>query len=105
MSIKSSIILQPILSEKSVALSSSERKYVFKVEKLANKHEIKKAVEDRFNVKITKVATLNFKGKQKSTSIRSNGRVMRTTGFRASWKKAIVTLAEGYTIDIVGGES
>ncbi|MBC8213992.1 MAG: 50S ribosomal protein L23 [Candidatus Marinimicrobia bacterium] len=104
MAIKSSIIIKPILSEKSTALTDDLGKYVFQVEKSANKLEIKKAIEDRFNVKVEKVATLNFKGKRKSTSVRSNGRVLRTSGFRASWKKAIVTLSDGFTIDLVGGE-
>ena len=40
----------------------------------------------------------------KNTSVRSNGKVLRTTGFRSNWKKAIVTLLEGEQIDIVGGE-
>ena len=61
MSIKSSIIIRPILSEKGAMLSETQRKYVFQVEKAANKLEIKKAVEDKFNVKVDKVATLNFK--------------------------------------------
>ena len=77
--------------------------YVFQVEKVANKLEIKKAVENRFNVKVEKVATLNFKGKQKNTTVRSNGKVLRTSGYRASWKKAIVTLDEGFSIDLFVG--
>ena len=56
MSIKSSIIIRPILSEKGAMLSETQRKYVFQVEKVANKLEIKKAVEDKFNVKVDKVA-------------------------------------------------
>ena len=101
MSIKNSIIIRPILSEKGAMLSETLRKYVFQVEKTANKVEIKKAVEDKFNVRVDRVATLNFKGKQKNTTVRSNGKVLRTSGFRSSWKKAIVTLAEGYTIDLL----
>jgi len=101
MSIKNSIIIRPILSEKGAMLSETLRKYVFQVEKTANKVEIKKAVEDKFNVRVDRVATLNFKGKQKNTTVRSNGKVLRTSGFRSSWKKAIVTLAEGFTIDLL----
>ena len=104
MALKSSIIIRPILSEKSTALSDDLKKYVFQVEKSANKLEIKKAVEDRFNVKVDKLATLNIKGKTKNTSVKSNGRVLSTSGFRASWKKAIVTLSDGFSIDLVGGE-
>jgi len=105
MSLKHSIILRPILSEKSTALSESQNKYVFQVEKQANKMEIKQAIESKFNVEIKKVATLNIKGKKKSTTIRSNGHILRTSGNRSSWKKAIVTLQEGHSIDILGGEA
>ena len=85
-------------------LSETQRKYVFQVEKVANKLEIKKAVEDKFNVKVDKVATLNFKGKRKNTTVRSNGRVLRTSGFRAAWKKAIITLTKGFTIDLLNAD-
>lgn len=104
MSVKSSILLRPILSEKSNILSEMHKKYVFQVEKSANKLEIKKAVENKFKVKIKKVATMNFKGKLKNTTIRSNGRVLRTSGNRSSWKKAIVTLEGGFSIDLLTGE-
>ena len=104
MSIKSSIILRPILSEKGNLLGETQNKYVFQVEKVANKLEIKKAIEDKFKVKIKKVATLNMKGKLKNVTIRSNGNILRTSGNRASWKKAIITLQEGFSIDILGGE-
>ena len=104
MSIKSSIIIRPILSEKGAMLSETQRKYVFQVEKVANKLEIKKAVEDKFNVKILKVATLNMKGKHKNMTIKSNGHILRTDGRRTNWKKAIVSLQDGYTIDILGGD-
>ena len=104
MSIKSSIILRPILSEKGTLLGETQNKYVFQVEKVANKLEIKKAIEDKFKVKIKKVATLNMKGKLKNVTIRSNGNILRTSGNRASWKKAIITLQDGFSIDILGGE-
>ena len=103
MSIKSSIILRPILSEKGTLLSEKQNKYVFQVEKKSNKLEIKQAIENKFKVKIQKVATLNMKGKRKNMTIRSNGNVLRTSGNRANWKKAIVTLQDGYSIDILGG--
>ena len=104
MSIKSSIIIRPILSEKGAMLSETHRKYVFQVEKASNKLEIKKAVENKFNVKVDKVATMNFKGKLKNTTVKSNGRVLRTSGFRSSWKKAIITLTEGFTIDLLNAD-
>ena len=104
MSIKSSIILQPILSEKGTFLAETQNKYVFQVEKKSNKLEIKQAIENKFKVKINKVATLNMRGKRKNMTIRSNGNILRTNGNRASWKKAVVTLQDGYTIDILGGD-
>lgn len=104
MSIKGSIILRPILSEKGNLLGETQNKYVFQVEKVANKLEIKKAVEEKFKVKIKKIATLNMKGKLKNVTMRSNGNILRTRGNRASWKKAIVTLQDGFSINILGGE-
>jgi len=104
MSIKSSIILRPILSEKGTLLGETQNKYIFQVEKISNKIEIKQAIENKFKVKIKKVATLNMKGKQKNMTIKSNGHVLRTNGNRSSWKKAIVTLQDGFSIDILGGE-
>ena len=104
MSIKSSIIIRPILSEKGNMLTETLNQYVFEVERQSNKLEIKKAIEDRFKVVVKKVATLNFKGKNKNMSIKSNGHVLRTNGNRSSWKKAIVTLEKGSSIDILSGE-
>ena len=104
MSIKGSIIIRPILSEKGNMLSETHGKYVFQVEKVANKMEIKKAIEEKFKVEIKKIATLNMKGKLKNVTMRSNGNILRTSGNRASWKKAIVTLKEGFSIDILGGD-
>ena len=104
MSVKSSMILRPILSEKGTMLGEALNKYVFQVEKQCNKLEIKEAIEEKFKVKIKKVSTMNLKGKNKNVSIKSNGHILRTRGNRASWKKAIVTLEEGSSIDMLGGE-
>ena len=104
MSIKSSIIIKPILSEKGTMLGEALNKYVFQVEKQCNKLEIKEAIEDKFQVKIKKVATMNFKGKRKNVTIKSNGHILRTRGNKSSWKKAIITLEEGSSIDMLGGE-
>ena len=98
------IIIKPLLSEKANMLSSTKRQYVFQVSSNSNKLQIKSAIEKKFEVKVDKVRTINYKGKMKNTSVRSNGKVLRTSGFRASWKKAIVTLLEGQQIDIIGGE-
>lgn len=100
----SKIIIRPILSEKANKLSSMKRQYVFEVQKTSNKLQIKAAIEKKFDVKVDKVRTINFKGKMKNTSVKSNDRVLRTSGYRSNWKKAIVTLNEGEQIDIVGGE-
>ena len=104
MSIKSSIILRPILSEKGTMLGEVLNKYVFQVEKQCNKLEIKEAIEEKFNVNIIKVATMNYKGKNKNMTIKSNGHILRTRGNQSSWKKAIVTLEKGSSIDMLGGE-
>ena len=104
MSVKSSIILRPILSEKGTMLGEVLNKYVFQVEKQCNKLEIKEAIEEKFKVKIKKVSTMNLKGKNKNVTIKSNGHILRTRGNQSSWKKAIVTLEEGSSIDMLGGE-
>ena len=104
MSTKTSIILRPILSEKGTLLSETQNKFIFQVEKQSNKLEIKKAVEEKFKVKIKKVATLNIKGKNKNMTIKSNGHILRTNGNRSSWKKAIITLEKGFSIDMLSGD-
>ena len=104
MSVTSSIILRPILSEKGTMLGEVLNKYVFQVEKQCNKLEIKEAIEEKFKVKIKKVSTMNLKGKNKNVTIKSNGHILRTRGNQPSWKKAIVTLEEGSSIDMLGGE-
>ena len=104
MSASTSIILRPILSEKGTLLSETQNKFIFQVEKQSNKLEIKKAVEEKFKVKIKKVATLNIKGKNKNMTIKSNGHILRTNGNRSSWKKAIITLEKGFSIDMLSGD-
>ena len=104
MSVKTSIILRPILSEKGTLLSATQNKFIFQVERHSNKLEIKKAVEEKFKLKIKKVATKNIKGKNKNMTIRSNGHILRTSGNRSSWKKAIITLEKGFSIDMLSGD-
>jgi large subunit ribosomal protein L23 len=87
-------VLAPVVTEKSTRLSEHNQ-VVFKVRKTATKPEIKAAVEALFSVKVTAVNTLNQKGKVK----RFRGRL----GKRGDVKKAIVTLAEGQTIDVTTG--
>ncbi|MBR2179399.1 MAG: 50S ribosomal protein L23 [Selenomonadaceae bacterium] len=84
------ILIKPLITEKSTELMA-EGKYVFKVAKAANKIEIARAVKEIFNVKVEKVNTVNVKGKTK--------RIGRTSGKRADYKKAIVKLAAGETIE------
>jgi len=101
---KTNIILNPILSEKSNSLSEQFNQYVFKVAVQSNKLEIKDSIEKRFKVKIVKVSTMNYKGKNKNITIKSDGHILRTSGTRSSWKKAIVTLEKGNKINLVEGE-
>lgn len=88
------VILAPVVTEKSNRVSEHNQ-VVFKVRMDATKPEIKAAVEGLFNVKVKAVNTLVQKGKAK----RFRGRV----GYRSDAKKAIVTLAEGQSIDVTTG--
>ena len=85
-------------------LQESQRKYAFQVSQFANKIEIKNAVRKKFDVEVEKVATMNRKGKFRQMTVRSGGRVIRTSGKKSSWKRAVVTLKKGFTIDLMGGE-
>ena len=87
----SDIIIAPVITEKSMA-GRQNNVYTFKVCKTATKDEIKNAVEKAFKVKVEKVNTLNTKTKRK--------RVGKYVGTTKAYKKAIVTLAEGSTIDL-----
>ena len=88
------IIVAPVITEKSQRISEANQ-VVFRVRGDASKPEIKQAIEGLFNVKVTAVNTLNVKGKVK--------RFRGTVGRRSDWKKAIVTLAEGQSIDVTTG--
>ena len=98
------IIIKPLFTEKMSILQVSQRKYAFQVSQFANKIEIKKAVQKKFDVEVEKVATMNRKGKIRQMTVRSGGRVIRTSGRKSSWKRAVVTLKEGFTIDLMSGE-
>ncbi len=84
------ILVRPLVTEKS-NLGPQDGKYTFVVNKNASKVQIKRAVEDRFNVKVIAVNTAIFRGKTKSRGWRSKGK-------KGNWKKAYVTLAKGDTI-------
>ena len=102
---RSDIIIRPLLTEKMSRLEESERKYAFQVIRKTNKIEIKKAVEKKFNVQVSKVSTMNFKGKQKTMTVRSGGKTIRTSGYTSSWKKVIVTLKKDFSLDLLEGVS
>ena len=86
------IIYSPVITEKSSALAESGKTYVFKVDKRANKTQIKLAIEKAFGVKVKSINTLNTKPKKK--------RVGKYTGLTKTYKKAIVTLVDGQTIEM-----
>ena len=90
------IILKPVITEKSAMLKEASNKYVFKVQPGANKRQIKQAIEQLVSVNVLDVKTAVYRGKR-STVMNKAGRF---TGLKPTWKKAIVTLAEGETIEI-----
>jgi large subunit ribosomal protein L23 len=89
------VLQGPHLSEKS-HLAAERNQVVFKVRTDANKREIKQAVELLFDVTVEGVTVANYQGKNKRHGV--------TSGRRVSWKKAYVRLAEGSSIDFLGGE-
>ncbi|WKZ82161.1 MAG: 50S ribosomal protein L23 [Acidimicrobiia bacterium] len=88
------IIIAPVVSEKSYDLMEQAGTYTFRVDPRASKTEIKQAVEVIFKVKVTRVNTINRKGKRKRTGY--------VFGRRPDSKRALVTLAPGAEIDIFG---
>ena len=93
------IIIKPILTEKMAIMQERQNKYAFIVSSNANKIQIKSAGEKKFNVSVSKVATMNFNGKLKNMTTRSNGKTIRTQGRKSGFKKAIVSLNEESSID------
>jgi large subunit ribosomal protein L23 len=85
------IIKAPIITEQSTKLIESQNRYTFKVDRKANKVEIKKAIELIFNVKVLSVNTVNVLPKYKKMG--------KYEGFKPAYKKAVVKLAEGQKID------
>ncbi|MBY4676866.1 50S ribosomal protein L23 [Marinobacterium arenosum] len=90
------ILMGPHISEKATIVAEDSQQVVFRVSKDATKPEIKQAVEELFDVKVTGVNIVNVKGKTKRT--------MRGLGKRNDVRKAYVRLAEGSEIDFLGGE-
>ncbi len=89
------IIMKPVITEKMTAKSDSLNQYGFIVDKHANKIQIKLEVEELYGVQVTAVNTMNYSGKSKSRFTKSGV----ITGKTRAFKKAVVTLAEGESID------
>ncbi|HPD33830.1 MAG TPA: 50S ribosomal protein L23 [Bacteroidota bacterium] len=92
------IIKKPLITEKAMKLGDS-RQYAFEVNINSNKIEIKKAIEELYEVKVESIRTLREKGKIRSRFTKRG----RVTGKTPRRKKAYVTLKEGYSIEIVSG--
>jgi len=92
------ILIKPLITEKTEMISDRLNQYTFVVDKKANKVEIKKAVEEMYNVAVESVNTMIMPGKVKTRSTKSG--ILR--GRQAAVKKAIVTLTEGEEIDFFG---
>jgi large subunit ribosomal protein L23 len=90
-----SVIIKPLITEKSTIQKDVQNQIVLKVDPGANKIDIGRAVEEAFKVKVLKVRTMNMQGKKK--------RLGRHQGKRSDWKKAIVTLALGERIEFFEG--
>ncbi len=90
-----SVIKRPLFTEKGAALKETENKLLVEVAAEANKHDIKRAIEEIFKVKVEKVATINTRGKWK--------RYGRSIGRRPDRKKAVITLKKGEKLDFVEG--
>ncbi|HPG39519.1 MAG TPA: 50S ribosomal protein L23 [bacterium] len=93
------ILVKPILTEKNLKQQEAKSKYSFVVYKDANKIEIKQAVQKKFDVTVDSVQTAIVKGKSKKMNTRRG----ITHGKRSDWKKAIVTLRSGDSIDFFEG--
>jgi large subunit ribosomal protein L23 len=89
------VIVRPLVTEKSHDMLDRLGAYTFVVAKEANKIEIAQAVEKQFNVKVSDVRTMRYAGKAK--------RMGKHAGRKASWKKAVVTLAQGDSIELFEG--
>mgnify|MGYP002307156916 FL=1 len=88
-------MIKPVVTEKATAISEKLNRYTFRVSPEANKAQIKNLVQSLYGVKVVDVTTMNYDGKKKSRYTKAgliNGKV-------AAFKKALVTVAEGETID------
>ena len=92
------VLIKPLITEKMNDLTESDTKYGFVVDINANKIEIAKAIKLKFDVDVASINTIKYKGKTKSQFTKKG----RFEGKTASYKKAIITLKEGQTIDMFG---
>jgi len=86
-------VVRPVMTERSTILKEKFNQYVFEVTTSSSKTDVKRAIEEIFKVHVDQVRTMRVPGKQR--------RMGRNTGHRPDWKKAVVTLREGETIDLV----
>jgi large subunit ribosomal protein L23 len=91
---KRMVITAPLITEKGTFVSETSRQVVFRVDRHATKHEIRRAVETLFGVKVEAVRTVNYLGKVRK-------RFGRAVGRDGIWKKAYVTLAAGEQVDLL----
>jgi len=89
------VIKRPLFTEKGMDLKERENKLLIEVNPEANKHEIKKAVEEIFKIKVIKIATINERGKLK--------RFGKSVGRTSERKKAVITLKKGEKLDFIEG--
>lgn len=89
------VIIRPVISEKSYNLIEMEDQYTFEVDRRANKNQIRNAIEVAFDVRVARVNTVNVKSKPKRQGL--------TSGRTPTWKKAVVKLAEGDSIEMFEG--
>jgi len=89
------VLRAPNMSEKTLSLKEEANQFAFEVDQRVNKIQIKESIEKSFKVSVLKVRTMNVRGKKK--------RLGRYQGLKSSWKKAIVTLKEGDTIEYFEG--
>jgi large subunit ribosomal protein L23 len=85
------VILRPLITEKTLRIAERENAYTFQVRLIANKVQIREAIERLFDVRVLDVRTQMFRGKTR--------RVLRTVGATPNWKKAVVKVKEGDTIE------
>ncbi|MEN0003708.1 MAG: 50S ribosomal protein L23 [Bacteroidota bacterium] len=92
------ILIKPLITEKTELLTNRRNQYTFVVHKKANKIEIKKAIEDMYNVPVESINTMVMPGKAKNRTTRAG----MIRGSISPYKKAVVTLPEGEEIDFFG---